>query len=404
MSHALDYNVNNDTNKQNNMKNKIKDNINNENKKKKELIEKNEIAKMNKVNIYKINNLKNIYFELLELFNTQKTNDDNFEEYFKEVSNDIKLLSYKYINFIFSEDMELLINMFNNFIDIHKYLILEIYFFISIIYLFDEKTLSNNYLMISYKTTIFYSVLNFQNILNILNSSFSTVNDALLLKIKSINKILLPTLKLINTNIPSNAQLKEFISPINNPNNISGISKLISLLKNNENLIIQLNNIKKLEEQLKQQKLISLEIKENEKEIIPMLPLLDSKKYKFSIAIELDETLVHYCEEGDNYYAKVRFGCENFLKNISDFFEIIVISTSGKEYSNIIIDNLNKNNKCYVEHRLFIEDFIEHQDLSKINRDLRKIIFVCHDYNFINAPKENIILLREFLGEEEDPP
>ena len=399
---TLDYNVNNDTNKQNNMKNKIKDNINNENKKKKELIEKNEIAKMNKVNIYKINNLKNIYFELLELFNTQKTNDDNFEEYFKEVSNDIKLLSYKYINFIFSEDMELLINMFNNFIDIHKYLILEIYFFISIIYLFDEKTLSNNYLMISYKTTIFYSVLNFQNILNILNSSFSTVNDALLLKIKSINKILLPTLKLINTNIPSNAQLKEFISPINNPNNISGISKLISLLKNNENLIIQLNNIKKLEEQLKQQKLISLEIKENEKEIIPMLPLLDSKKYKFSIAIELDETLVHYCEEGDNYYAKVRFGCENFLKNISDFFEIIVISTSGKEYSNIIIDNLNKNNKCYVEHRLFIEDFIEHQDLSKINRDLRKIIFVCHDYNFINAPKENIILLREFLGEEED--
>ena len=399
---TLDYNMNNETNKQNNMKNKIKDNINNENKKKKELIEKNEIAKMNKVNIYKINNLKNIYFELLELFNTQKTNDDNFEEYFKEVSNGIKLLSYKYINFIFSEDMELLINMFNNFIEIHKYLIIEIYFFISIIYLFDEKTLSNNYLMISYKTTIFYSVLNFQNILNILNSSFSTVNDALLLKIKSINKILLPTLKLINTNIPSNAQLKEFISPINNPNNISGISKLISLLKNNENLIIQLNNIKKLEEQLKQQKLISLEIKENEKEIIPMLPLFDSKKYKFSIAIELDETLVHYCEEGDNYYAKVRFGCENFLKNISDFFEIIVISTSGKEYSNIIIDNLNKNNKCYVEHRLFIEDFIEHQDLSKINRDLRKIIFVCHDYNFINAPKENIILLREFLGEEED--
>ena len=66
--------------------------------------------------------------------------------------------------------------------------------------------------MISYKTTIFYSVLNFQNILNILNSSFSTVNDALLLKIKSINKIILPTLKLINTNIPSNAQLKEFLT------------------------------------------------------------------------------------------------------------------------------------------------------------------------------------------------
>ena len=399
---TLDYNMTNETNKQNYRKNKVKENINNENKKKNELIEKNEIAKINRVNIYKINNLKNIYYELLELFNVQKTNDENTEEYFREIYNNIKLLSYKYINFIFSEDMELLINMFNNLIEIHKYLIIEIYFFISIIYLFDEKTLSNNYLMISYKTTIFYSVLNFQNILNILNSSFSSVNDILLLKIKSINKIILLTLKLINTNIPSNSQLKEFVSPINNTNNVSGISKLILSLKNNENLIIQLNNIKKLEETLKQQKLITTEIKENEKEIIPMLPLLDSNKYKFSIAIELDETLVHYCEEGDNYYAKVRFGCENFLKNISDFFEIIVISTSGKEYSNIIIDNLNIDNKCYVEQRLFIEDFIEHQDLSKINRDLRKIIFVCHDYNFINAPKENIILLREFLGEEED--
>ena len=30
------------------------------------------------------------------------------------------------------------------------------------------------------------------------------------------------------------------------------------------------------------------------------------------------------------------------------------------------------------------------------------MVFVCHDYDFINAPKDNIILLREFLGEEED--
>ena len=33
---------------------------------------------------------------------------------------------------------------------------------------------------------------------------------------------------------------------------------------------------------------------------------------------------------------------------------------------------------------------------------VEKLIFVCHDYDFFNAPKENIILLKEFLGEEED--
>ena len=401
---TLEYN-NNESNKQSSNKIKNDENVKtkNNNKTTKELFDKNEIAKINKVNIYKINNLKDIYLDLLELFNIQLKKNEKSKELYKELSNDIKLLSYKYINFVFSEDMELLINIFSNITEIHKYLIIEIYFFISVIYLFDENTLSNNYLMISYKTAIFYSILNFQNILNILNTSFSLVNDALINKIKSINKILLPTLKLINPNVPSNNQIKEFISQNNiiNSNNNLGIIKLVSSLKENANLISKLNELKKLDDKTTEEKNIKREIK-FEKQINPLLPLMNKKKFKFSIAIELDETLVHYCEEGDNYYAKVRFGTENFLKNISNFFEIIVVSTSGKEYSNIIIDNLNKENKCYVEHRLFIEDFSEKQDLTNINRDLRKIIFVCHNYDFINAPKENIILLKEFLGEEED--
>ena len=401
---TFEYN-NNESNKKNFIKNTNDENnkIRNNNKAKNELFNKNEIAKINKVNIYKINNLKNIYLDLLELFNIQLKKDEKSKELFMELSVNIKMLSYKYINFVFSEDMELLINIFSNITEIHKYLIIEIYFFLSVIYLFDENTLSNNYLMISYKTTIFYSILNFQNILSILNTSFSSVNEALINKIKSINKILLPTLKLINPKVPSNNQIKEFISPNNiiNSNNNLGILKLVSSLKENSNLISKLKELKKLDEKITEEKNIKREIK-LQKEIIPLLPLINKKKFKLSIAIELDETLVHYCEEGDNYYAKVRFGTENFLKNISNFFEIIVVSTSGKEYSNIIIDNLNKDNKCYVEHRLFIEDFTEKQDLTNINRDLRKIIFVCHDYDFINAPKENIILLKEFLGEEED--
>ena len=410
---TLEYNINSNTNKQTKDKNKINENTNmnndNDNKKQyKEMIDKNEFAKINKVNIYKINEIKNIYFDLLEIFHSQKIQEKNPPEFFKSISNEIKLLSFKYINFVFSEDMELLINIFNNNIEIHKYFIIEIYFFISIIYLFEDKTLSNNYLLISYKSSLFYSFLNFENVMNILKNPFSPNNDKLLNDIKSTNKIILPILKIININIPSNSQLKDFISPseINNKNfknNKSGIAKLISSLKENENLKLELKNLSKLEKKIKAKEIIRIQIDEElEKEIIPILPLIDTKKYKFSIGIELDETLVHYCEEGDNYYAKVRFGSENFLKNLSNFFEIIVISTSGKEYSNIIIDNLNKDGKCYVEQRLFIEDFKENQDLSKINRDLSKIIFVCHNYDFINAPKENIILLKEFLGEEED--
>ena len=306
--------------------------------------------------------------------------------------------------------MEILINIFNSITEIHKFFIIEIYFFISIIYLFEEKTLSNNYLLISYKSAIFYSISNFETILNIINTQNLIFNDKLIQNIKSINKILLPILKIINPNVPSSSQIKEFISPINiknnNNNNKSiksfGILKLISLLKENENLTEKLKYLKNINDDKKRMELIKMEIEEQEKELIPILPLMDTKKYKFTIIIELDETLVHYCEENDNYYAKVRFGSENFLKNISNFFEIIIVSTSGKEYSNIIIDNLNKDDKCYVEHRIFIEDFDEKQDLSNINRDFKKTLFVCHDYEFINSPKDNTILLKEFLGEEDD--
>ena len=401
---TLEFNMNSEQNKKYNIKNKSNENI--ENKTYKEAIDKNEIAKINKFNIYKINNLKNIYIALLEIFNSSKILEKDTQEYFKEIADEVKLISYKYINFVFSEDMELLINMFNDILEVHKFLIIEIYFFISIIYLFDEKTLSNNYLLISYKSSLFYSVLNFENIMIMLNNPLPSNKDKILINIKSINKIILPILKLININIPSNSQIKEFISPLdsnkNKSNNKMGIYKLISLLKKNDNLKKELNNLINLEQKIKSKKIIKLDLEEQEKEIIPMLPLMDCDKHKFSLAVELDETLVHYCEEGDNYFAKVRFGSENFLKNLSNFFEIIIISNSSQEYSNIIIDNLNKNGKCYVKHRIYTEDFNENQDLSKINRDIDKILFVCHDYDFINAPRENIILLREFLGEEED--
>lgn len=385
INEKLDYNTNNESNKNN-----------------------NNLYQINKLNMNKLNNLKNIYLDLHELFNLKQNQEFDTKEYIKEISEDIKLLSYKYIKFIFSEDMEILINIFNNITEIHKFFIIEIYFFISIIYLFEEKILANNYLLISYKSAIFYSILNFDTILNIITTQKLNFNDKLILNIKSINKILLPILKIINPNVPSNSQIKEFISPINIKNNINksfkffGILKLISLLKENDNLTEKLNYLKNLDDNKKRMELIKMEIEEQEKELIPILPSIDTKKYKFSIVIELDETLVHYCEENDNYYAKVRFGSENFLKNISNFFEIIIVSTSSKEYSNIIIDNLNKDDRCYVEHRIFIEDFNEKQDLCNINRDLKKTLFICHDYEFINSPKDNTILLKEFLGEEED--
>jgi hypothetical protein len=401
---------------------------------------------INNFNLDSLNNLMIIYNKLLELFNFNpnkfhKKDKDINKSIKKEINrtyNEIRILSYKYINFIFGEDMDSLVRVFCNDIELNKYFISQIYLFISIIYLFEESIILNSYLLISYKSIMFYSLLNLKNVLNLVKLISLDQNEKLLKNIKSVNKIILSILKIINPKVPSNSQIIDFICPNKSSQNnslnttisknmkYSGLLRLISLLKDNANLkekllAIEKINLSVIEENLKKEEnesVISEEkktsksmneitsigiskIKEKKDINKPMLPPLD-KKYKYTIAIELDETLVHYCEDGENYYAKVRFGSENFLKNISDFFEIVVISSSGKEYSNIIIDNINKDEGCFVDHRIFTEDFIKGQSLLNINRDFKKLIIVCHDYDFFNAPKENIILLKEFLGEEED--
>ena len=65
------------------------------------------------------------------------------------------------------------------------------------------------------------------------------------------------------------------------------------------------------------------------------------------LIFELDETLVHYWEEKDNCYVKVRCGVEDCFNNIYDFCEITIISTSSKEYADIVVDNINKKNVVY---------------------------------------------------------
>ena len=138
---------------------------------------------------------------------------------------------------------------------------------------------------------------------------------------------------------------------------------------------------------------------ENIKTVL-ILPDMDITKFKYTVLFQLDETLVHYCEENDNYFVKVRFGAENLIEYIHNFCEVIIVSTSGIEYSDIIANNLSKN-RGLISHRIYTEEY-ENVDLSEINRDKNKIFIICSDDDFLNAPKENIIKLKEFNGDVKD--
>jgi len=405
---------------------------------------------LGRINFDIIKDLKNIYEKLLLLFNEIKyisnknnskknenggiinNNNNNF-------MNQSKILSFHYVKILLSENMENITKIFYNSIEINKFLLYQIYLFISIIYLDEEKL--NEYLLLSYKTILLYSSQNFENINKIL-MDFSQFyeNKKISKKISILNKIIISILKTLTKIIPSNSDIMYYISPVKdieiniNEDNaidqrISGINNLLTLLKANKDLNQKLIDIEMKEIQLmesnynndngiKENNTIS-ENNKNEENItggseaeyedenntsniktVLILPDMDINEFKYTVLFQLDETLVHYCEENDNYFVKVRFGSENLIEYMHNFCEIIIVSTSGIEYSDIIVNNLNKN-RGLISHRIYSEEY-ENIDLSEINRDKNKMFVICSDEDFLNAPKENIIKLKEFNGDEKD--
>ena len=322
------------------------------------------------INLSELNELKEIYNDLFILFNDIKinetdksNNDDNIKK--------LKILAFHFIKILFNENIEKVI----------------------------EKL--SEYLLLSYKTILLYSLQNFEVISQILENYSILEEDKINKNILILNKIIISLLKTL-TNVPSNSQIMYYISPERNSRKIenskdnidekeSGINKLLILLKNNKDLKEKMSVIENEENKILQ----NIEVS-NQK----LLPEFDSKKYKYTIFIELDETLVHYCEEGENYFVKVRLGSESFLEYIKTFCEIIIVSTSSKEYSDIIIDNLNKKGDV-IKHRIYVEDNML-LDLSKINRDMNKCFFISHEANFMKEPEDNSIILKGFYGDETD--
>ena len=351
------------------------------------------------VNFSELSELKEIYNDLFILFNDIKINETEKAKNEDDIQK-IKILALHFIQILLNDNIKKVLQIFFDSNETNKFFLYQIYLILSIIY-FDIEKLSE-YLLLSYKTILLYSLQNFEIIFQILEKYSLSQEDKINKNIFILNKIIISLLKTL-TNVPSNSQIMYYISPErnnsktieNSKENIdeieSGINKLLFLLKNNKDLIEKMNIIENEEKKI-------LEKIESSNQKI--LPEFDSKKYKFSIFIELDETLVHYCEEGENYFVKVRLGSESFLEYIKTFCEIIIVSTSSKEYSDIIIDNLNKKGDV-IKHRIYAEDNTI-LDLSKINRDMNKCIFISHETKFMKEPEENTLIVKGFYGDETD--
>ena len=58
----------------------------------------------------------------------------------------------------------------------------------------------------------------------------------------------------------------------------------------------------------------------------PFLPPRDPESSEYCLVLDLDETLIHYVDNGPESYFLVRPFCKEFLEELSKYFEIVIFT------------------------------------------------------------------------------
>ena len=136
-----------------------------------------------------------------------------------------------------------------------------------------------------------------------------------------------------------------------------------------------------------------------------ILPPKKNPNLKFTIFLDLDETLVHYKEENNKAYISIRPLTNLFLYEMSKYFELIIFTASNEDYANLIINEIDGakriSYKLYRKHTNFKNGFF-FKDLEGIGRDLNKICIVDNNKKNFELQNENGIEIKDFLGDEND--
>ena len=140
------------------------------------------------------------------------------------------------------------------------------------------------------------------------------------------------------------------------------------------------------------------------------VPYLDKKCNKqYTLVLDLDETLIHFKPNPNNEESgtiKIRPFLMEFLAKIKEYYELVVFTAATQEYADPIINALETNGKffdyrLYRMHTIIIDnDFVK--DLSKLGRDLSKIIIVDNMEQNYKLQKNNGITIRPFWGKDNE--
>ena len=128
---------------------------------------------------------------------------------------------------------------------------------------------------------------------------------------------------------------------------------------------------------------------------------------KYTLVLDLNNTLINYNENissNDNIFI-LRPGLLSFLNTLKPIYELISFTNESKEMSDKYLKEIETNKKyfdfnLYKEHNILIGRNLV-KDISKIGRDMKKIIIVDKLYENIKATPHNGILIKPYFGEKD---
>ena len=155
--------------------------------------------------------------------------------------------------------------------------------------------------------------------------------------------------------------------------------------------------------------LASTYLKEKQNFTPEKIPYIHAKnRKKYSLIIDLDETLIHFKvnhDRNDEGVLKLRPGVITFLERMREFYEIILFTEASEAYTELLMEAFNKNKyfdyKLYRQHTIIIgQDFVK--DLQRIGRPLDKMIIIDNIPQNFRMQKANGINIKPFYGEDQN--
>ena len=378
----------------------------------------------------------------------------DIEKCYQEISKDLKgnknkNLDYKikiaasYLSILMNEE-NIIYNLFFYNKNINQFLIRELCVFLAILFLNDFNDIKENDILDFY-CCISYCHLNFIFLIMILvnktneeifinknneqNNSYKYFQQCQTLielnsdkidqfnfeqNFQNNNKIiksmilnLLTNLSYINEKISNNILQIFNLSKKNNKTKFKEV--LNNHIRCNELINEKINNI--IRESISAENKSNLTTDEEESENLPQpeapyfKPKKPDDKREYCLVLDLDETLVHYFEDENEAYVKVRMGTENFIRKLSKYCEIAIFTASTQNYADIVINGLDCKDlidyRLYREHTTLING-VNIKDLSKLGRDMNKIIIIDNIEENYQFQPNNGLNISDFEGDECD--